>query len=68
MPDLSNFKEVKDIFPNLTVKDILETESLSMVNNFEPTEISYKIGTLEFSEKKSVNLDLNLWYLKENIQ
>ena len=67
MPDLSNFKEVKDIFPNLIVKDILETESLSMVNNFEPTEISYKIGTLEFSEKKSVNLDLNLWYLKENI-
>ena len=25
------------------------------------------IGTLEFSEKKSVNLYLNLWYLKENI-
>ena len=66
-PDLSNFKDVKNIFPNLIIKDILETESLSMVNNFEATEKSYEIGTLEFSEKKSVNLDLNLWYLKENI-
>ena len=67
MPDISNVRELTHIFPNLIVKDILEADSLVKVNNFEANEKSYKIGTLEFTEKKSVDLYLNLWYLKEDI-
>jgi hypothetical protein len=66
-PDLGNFRDLKQIFPNLNV-DISETESLRKVNNFEPNELSYKIGTLEFTEKKSVNLFLNLWYLANGVK
>ena len=62
MPDLDNLKDLRQIFPNLSITDIPENEPLKKVNDFEPNEISYKIGTLEFTEKKSVNLYLNLWY------
>lgn len=63
MPDLSNFKNLKNIFPNMNVNDISGTESLTKVNNFEANEISYKIGTIEFTDKKNVSLYINLWYL-----
>ena len=64
MPGISNVRDLTHIFPNLIVKDILETDSLDKVNNFQPNEKSYKIGTVEFTEKKSVDLYLNLWYLE----
>ena len=53
MPDISNVRDLTHIFPNLIVKDILETDSLDKVNNFE--------ATLEFTVKKSVGLYPNLW-------
>jgi hypothetical protein len=63
MSALRNFNDLKHIFPNLNVNNISESESLKKVNNFEPNEISYKIGTIEFTNKKNVNLYINLWYL-----
>ena len=62
-PKLSNFKDLKSIFPYLNIANVEDTDSLSKVNDFEVTEISNKIGTLDFTDKKSVNLYLNFWYL-----
>jgi hypothetical protein len=53
MPDLDRFKNLAHIFPNLTLRDVLETDKLIKVNNFEPYEISYKIGTLILTGKKT---------------
>ena len=68
MPDLTRVKDLLYIFPNLILKDILETDTLIKVNNFEPYEISYKIGTLDLTEKREVDLYLNLWYLEDKIK
>jgi len=68
MPDLTNFRDLLNIFPNLILEDILETDKLIKVCNFEPYEISYKIGTLDLTEKKGVDLNLNLWYLDDRIK
>jgi len=62
VPDLKKFRELRDFFPKINITDIHETESLRKVNNFEPSEVSYKIGSIKFSEKKSIDLYLNLWY------
>jgi hypothetical protein len=50
-------------FPYLNIANVEDTDSLIKVNDFEVTEISNKIGTLDFTDKKSVNLYLNFWYL-----
>ena len=67
-PDMSYFEDLMSIFPNLNVLDISVKEPLKKVNNFEPNEISYKIGTLEVTDKKSVNLYLNLWYSTNSVK
>lgn len=61
LPDLSNINDLKHIFPNLDL-EIKETVLLKEVNNFEPEEITYKLGTIHFTQKRNVDLYLNFWY------
>lgn len=61
-PHLNKFSDLKDFFPRINIPGIDETESLKKVNNFEPNEESYKIGSIKFTEKKGIDLYLNLWY------
>ena len=67
MPDFRNIKDLTQAFPNLIINDIFETESLSVVNNFEPGELTYKIGKLELDNGKDLKVYLNLWYLGDTI-
>jgi len=62
MPHLNKFSDLNDFFPRINITGIDETESLKKVNNFEPNEESYKIGSIKFTEKKGIDLYLNLWY------
>ena len=61
IPDLNKFNDLKHHFPKISIKDIHENELLKKVNNFVPSEVSYKLGSIKFTEKKSIDLYLNLW-------
>jgi len=63
VPDLDKFRKLRHFFPKIKLTDIDDNASLKKVNNFEPTEASYKIGSIKFTEKNSIELYLNLWYL-----
>jgi hypothetical protein len=62
MPDLNKFSDLRHSFPRINITGIDETETLRKVKNFEPNEVSYKIGSIKFTEKKGIDLYLNLWY------
>jgi hypothetical protein len=59
---LNKFHDLKSYFPKIRIKDIQENELLKTVNNFEPNEVSYKLGSIKFTDKKNIDLYLNLWY------
>lgn len=64
IPDLNRFRDLRQFFPRINITGIDQTKSLTTVNNFEPKEESYKIGSIKFTEKKWIDLYLNLWYSK----
>lgn len=66
MPVLKKIGDLLYLFPNLNLKDIFVTESLIKVNNFEPYEVTYKIGTLKLGQKKEIDVYINLWYLENS--
>jgi hypothetical protein len=45
-PDLNKFNDLKHYFPKISIKDIHENELLKKVNNFEPSEVLYKLGSI----------------------
>jgi len=62
LPNLNKFNDLKRCFPKIRIKEIHENEPLKTVNNFKPDEISYNIGSIKLTDKKSIEMYLNLWY------
>jgi hypothetical protein len=62
IPILNKFKDLRHFFPRINITSIDESEPLRKVNNFEPSEVTHRIGSIKFTEKKSIDLYLNLWY------
>jgi hypothetical protein len=58
MPHLNKFSDLIHLFPRINITDIEGNDSLRKVNNFEPNEESYKIGSIKFTEKKGIDLYL----------
>jgi hypothetical protein len=64
-PQLNTFQELVSIFPALKSLGIPVSETLKKVNEFEATEVSYKIGKIIFADGNKVKTEINFWYLSD---
>jgi hypothetical protein len=64
-PVLHTFQDLRAIFPGLNIPGIANSEGLNIVNQFEASEFSYKIGELVFADGNKVSTGINFWYLSD---
>ena len=62
-PDLSNWKEVAELFPGLKKISVDEQMEVETVNQFKAYEIFRKVAKIKFEEEPIVKAGLSFWYL-----